>query len=162
LTRVRSTLDTIDEAKANNYSFDSKEDSLSWARSKAVAEKASGFHIVVSLKDYHLWAIIGEDTVLSAPVAVAKGTTLKYGSQKWTFKTPRGVRTVLRKEADPIWQPPEWLYAETANEYGLKLGHLGTKSHVKLADGRVLTMQDGQAGLLENGVFDTLPTDEHI
>lgn len=162
LTRVRSTLDTIDEAKTNNYTFDSKEDSLSWARSRAVAEKATGFHLVVSLKDYHLWAIIGEDTVLSAPVAVAKGTTLKYGNQKWTFKTPRGVRTVLRKESDPIWQPPEWLYAETANEYGLKLGHLGTKSRIKLADGKILTMQDGQAGLLESGVFDALPTDEHI
>src|SRR5262249_27544927 len=131
LTRVRSTLDTIDDEKPE-YSFESKADSLSWAKSKAVAEKASGFHIVVSLQDRHLWAVIGEDTVLSAPVAVAKGTTLKYGKQAWTFKTPRGIRTVLRKEADPIWQPPEWLYAETANEYGLKLGHLGTKSRIKL------------------------------
>lgn len=129
LTRVRSTLDTIDDAKTNNYSFDSKADSLSWARSRAVAEKATGFHIVVSLQDKHLWAIIGEDTVLSAPVSVAKGTTLKYAKQTYTFKTPRGVRTVLRKEADPIWQPPEWLYAETAKENDLKLGHLGNKSN---------------------------------
>jgi len=162
LTRVRSTLDTIDDAKTNNYSFDSKADSLSWARSRAVAEKATGFHIVVSLQDKHLWAIIGEDTVLSAPVSVAKGTTLKYAKQTYIFKTPRGVRTVLRKEADPIWQPPEWLYVETAKEYGLQVGHLGTKSRVKLEDGRILTVQDGQAGVLENGVFDTLPTDEHI
>jgi lipoprotein-anchoring transpeptidase ErfK/SrfK len=161
LTRVRSTLDTIDDEKPE-YSFESKADSLSWAKSKAVAEKASGFHIVVSLQDRHLWAIIGEDTVLSAPVAVAKGTTLKYGKQAWTFKTPRGIRTVLRKEADPIWQPPEWLYAETANEYGLKLGHLGSKSRIKLEGGGILTMKDGQAGVIQGGVFDTLPTDEHI
>jgi hypothetical protein len=162
LTRARSTLDTIDDAKTSNYSFDSKADSLSWLRSKEVAEKATGFHIVVSLQDKHLWAIIGEDTVLSAPVAVAKGTTLRFGKQAWTFKTPRGVRTVLRKEADPIWQPPEWLYAETAKENDLKLGHLGNKSRVKLPDGRILTMQDNQAGVLENGVFDTLPIAEHI
>ncbi|HEY4303441.1 MAG TPA: L,D-transpeptidase [Gemmatimonadaceae bacterium] len=162
LSRARSTLDTIDDSKTSNYSFDSKADSLSWEKSKSVAEKATGFHIVVSLKDAHLWAIIGADTVLSAPVAVAKGTTLKYANQKWKFTTPRGVRTVLNKQADPIWQPPEWLYAETANEYGLKLGHLGNKSRIKLGDGRFLTMQDNQAGVLNAGVFDTLPTDEHI
>ena len=150
LTRGRSTLDTIDDAKANNYTFDSKADSLSWARSRAVAEKATGFHIVVSLQDKHLWAIIGQDTVLSAPVSTAKGTTLKYaGSQTYVFKTPRGVRTVLRKEADPVWQPPEWLYVETAKEYDLKIGHLGNKSRVKLGDGRILTVQDNQAGILD-------------
>ncbi len=162
LTRSRSVLDTIDEAKTSNYSFESRADSLSWERSKAVAEKATGFHIVVSLQDKHLWAIIGQDTVLSAPVAVAKGTTLKGPKQTYVFKTPRGVRTVLRKEADPIWQPPEWLYVETAKEYDLKLGHLGNKSRVKLGGGRILMMRDGQAGVLEAGVFDTLPTDLHI
>jgi hypothetical protein len=161
LTRVRSTLDTIDDEKPE-YTFESRADSLSWVRSRAVAEKAKGFHIVVSLQDRHLWAVIGEDTVLSAPVAVAKGTTLRFGKRAWTFKTPRGVRTVLRKEADPIWQPPEWLYAETAKEYDLKLGHLSTKSRVKLAGGGILTVRDGQAGVIQNGVFDTLPTDEHI
>jgi hypothetical protein len=162
LTRARATLDTIDEEETVSYSFESKADSLSWARNKAIAEKAKGFHLVVSLQDRHLWAVIGEDTVLSAPVAVAKGTTLHFGSRAWTFKTPRGVRTVLRKEADPIWQPPEWLYAETAKEYGLRLGHLGNKSRIKVVGGRTLMMKNGQAGLLEDGVFDTLPTDEHI
>jgi hypothetical protein len=154
--------DTIDEERESRYTFDSKADSLSWVRSKAVAAKATGFHLVVSLQDFHLWAIIGKDTVLSAPVAVAKGTTLKFGKQAWTFKTPRGVRTVLRKEADPVWQPPEWLYAETAKEYGLKLGHLGTKSRIKLAGGRILTMKNNEAGVIEGGQFSALPIDEHI
>jgi len=163
LSRGRSVLDTIDAKEASTYSFDSKADSLSWDKYKGVAEKATGFHIVVSLQDKHLWAIIGEDTVLSAPVAVAKGTTLKGpNKQTYVFKTPRGVRTVLRKEADPIWQPPEWLYVETALEYGLKIGHLGNKSRIKLDNGRILTMKDGQAGIIDAGVFDTLPTDEHI
>jgi len=161
LTHARSTLDTIDDSKPE-YSFDSKADSLSWVRNKAAAGKAKGFHIVVSLKDAHLWAIIGSDTVLSAPAAVAKGTTLKFGKRSWTFDMPRGVRTVLRKEADPVWQPPEWLYAETAKEYDLKLGHLGNKSRIKLPDGRILTMKDGVAGVIENGKFGALPTDEHI
>src|SRR5581483_10054432 len=108
------TSDTTDTGAA--YTFTSKADSISWAKNRAIAEKSKGFRIVVSLQDRHLWTIVGEDTVLSAPVAVAKGTTLKFGKQKWTFTTPRGIRTVLGKEADTIWQPPEWLYAETAEE----------------------------------------------
>jgi hypothetical protein len=150
------------DANETRYTFKSRADSLSWARNKALAEHANGFRIVVSLKDAHIWTIIGDDTVLSAPAAVAKGTTLEYGKEKWTFETPRGIRTVLGKEADPIWQPPEWLYAETANEYDLKLGHLGANSRIKLSDGRILTVRDGEAGVIDNAEFEALPTDEHI
>jgi hypothetical protein len=144
------------------YSFKSRADSLAWSKSRALASKSTGFRLVVSLQDRHLWAIIGHDTVLSAPAAVAKGTTLEFGKKEWTFDTPRGMRTVLSKEADPIWQPPEWLYAETALENGLKLGHLDNGSKVKLRDGRYLTVRDGMAGVVDGGVFAALPTDEHI
>jgi hypothetical protein len=155
--------DSLDESATRpTYSFKSKPDSLAWARSRTVANKASGFRLVVSLQDRHLWAIIGRDTVLSAPVAVAKGTKLDFGKQEWKFDTPRGVRTVLGKEADPIWQPPEWLYAETALEYGLRLGHITPGHPIKLSDGRKLTMKNNVAGVIESGEFAELPTDEHI
>lgn len=158
-----SASDTVeDDAGTATYSFTSRADSLSWARNKSVAERARGFRLVVSLQDRHLWAIVGEDTVLSAPVAVAKGTSLKFGDQSWRFITPRGVRTVLDKEADPVWQPPEWLYAETASEYGLKLAHLSNSRKTKLPDGRYLAMKNGVAGVIEDGKFAALPTDEHI
>jgi hypothetical protein len=157
------TTDSLDEAGTRgNYSFKSRADSLAWARSRAVAAKASGFRLVVSLQDRHLWAVIGRDTVLSAPVAVAKGTTLDFGKQEWKFDTPRGVRTVLGKEADPIWQPPEWLYAETAQENNLKLGHLTVGQSYKLSDGRKLAVMNGVVGVIDAGTFAELPTDEHI
>lgn len=165
LTRHSSlaSADSADEVSSKNgYNFKSKADSLSWARAKTAAERASGLHLVVSLQDKHLWAIVGEDTVLSTSVSVAKGTTLKYGKQTWKFETPRGVRTVLGKEADPVWQPPEWLYAETATENDLKLGHLYNGQKVKLADGRYLAMQGELAGVIDNGEWAALPTDEHI
>jgi hypothetical protein len=165
LTRGRMSMaDTTTEESGSKggYTFKSKADSLSWVRAKATAGKAGGFRIVVSLQDKRLWAMVGDDTVLNTTVAVAKGTELKYGNKKWNFDTPRGVRTVLGKEADPVWQPPEWLYAETAVEYGLKLGHLYTTSKVKLADNRILTVRNGEAGVIENGEFAALPTDEHI
>jgi hypothetical protein len=155
--------DTLDESGTRGiYSFKSRPDSLAWARARTLANKASGLRLVVSLQDRHLWAIIGRDTVLSAPVAVAKGTRLDFGKREWKFDTPRGMRTVLGKEADPIWQPPEWLYAETALEYDLKLGHLTNGQPIKLSDGRKLAMKDGVAGVIEDGEFAELPTDEHI
>ena len=160
--RRAADADTEDVGSKTGYTFKSRTDSVSWARNRALARRATGFRLVVSLQDRHLWAIIGRDTVLSAPVAVAKGTTLEFGKKEWTFETPRGVRTVLGKEADPIWQPPEWLYAETALENGLKLGHLNNSQSIKLSDGRYLAMRDGEAGVIDNGEFAALPTDEHI
>jgi hypothetical protein len=164
LVRAQASTDASasDSDAQTVYSFKNRSDSLSWARNRALAAKASGFRIIVSLGDHHLWAIVGEDTVLSAAAAVAKGTTLDYGKSSWTFETPRGLRTVLDKSADPIWQPPEWLYAETALEHDLKLGHLFPGKFVKLSDGRLLTIRDNVVGVIENGEFAALPTDEHI
>ena len=160
-TRRLSAEDTSDDTRVT-YSFKSRADSLAWIRSRALATKANGFRLVVSLQDRHLWAIIGKDTVLSAPAAVAKGTTLAYGKAAWKFETPRGMRTVLSKEADPVWQPPEWLYAETAQENDLKLGHIYPGKPIKLADGRKMTIMNGVVGLIVDGAFAELPTDEHI
>ena len=144
------------------YKFKSRSDSIEWERSRALAARSTGFRLIVSLQDRHIWAVAGEDTVLSAPAAVAKGTTLKFGNTKYTFVTPRGARTVLGKEADPVWQPPEWLYAETAAEHDLVLGHLYPGKPVKVDATRTLTVRDGLVGLVEDGTFSPMPTDEHI
>jgi hypothetical protein len=160
---VSSSDSTDSDGETSDYSFKSRSDSLSWVRHRAIAAHAEGFHLVVSLQDRHIWAIVGEDTVLSAPAAVASGTTLQYGKQTWTFQMPRGVRTVLGKEADPIWQPPEWLYAETAEEHGLKLGHIYAGHPVHLSDGRELVVRKDEVGVLDHGEWlGALPTDEHI
>lgn len=155
--------ESVDEDGSEKLAFTSRADSLSWVRNRDLARRSTGFRLVVSLQDRHLWALVGRDTVLSAPVAVAKGTTLEYGNREWKFNTPRGVRHVLAKDADPIWQPPDWLYAETAVEYGLKLAHLNYGQRIRLEDGRILTIVNGAAGLIDkDGSFGELPTDEHI
>ncbi len=142
--------------------FKSRSDSLSYERNRAVAARAAGFRVVVSLEERHLWAIAGSDTVLSAPASVAKGTTLDYGNSEWKFETPRGIRTVLDKSADPIWQPPDWLYAETALEHGLRMERISADRPITLDDGRILTVRDGVVGVISNGEFSEMPTDEHI
>lgn len=161
---VASGDSTESNGETSEYTFKSRSDSLSWARHRKIAAQASGFHLVVSLQDRHIWAIVGEDTVLSAPAAVASGTTLQYGNRTWTFDMPRGVRTVLGKEADPIWQPPEWLYAETAEEHGLKLGHISASHPTRLSDGRKLVVRNDEVGVVDKdgNYLGALPTDEHI
>lgn len=146
----------------HTYSFKSRRDSLAWEHARSLAEHAKGFHLVVSLQDRHLWALMDDDTLLSAPAAVAKGNTLDFAGREWTFDTPRGIRHVLGKEADPVWIPPEWLYAETALEHGLKLAKLEAGHPHKLSDGRYLTVRDSVVGVLDGGEFLELPTDEHI
>jgi hypothetical protein len=150
-------------AAASERRFRSRADSLQWVSARNLADRSSGFRLIVSLQDKRLWAIVGEDTVLSAPVATAKGTSLKYGKRTWTFVTPRGVRTVLRKEADPIWIPPDWLYAEVANEYNLKLRKIERGQPIKLSDGRSLIVRDTIVGVVgKDAKFYELPVDEHI
>src|SRR3954468_20228748 len=91
------------QSSDTEFSFKNKKDSLNWAKNRALAEKSTGFRVIVSLQERHMWVVTDEDTLLSAPAAVAKGNTLAFGDQKWTFDTPRGQRQVLGKDADPIW-----------------------------------------------------------
>ena len=155
--------DSVALAEAAEHHFRSRKDSLEWVSAKAVADRSTGFRLIVSLQDKRLWAVVGEDTVLNAPVAVAKGTQLKYGNRTWTFRTPRGMRTVLRKEADPVWVPPLWLYAEVASEYDLKLRKLERGESIKLSDGRKLVVRDTLVGVIgKDSKFYMLPVDEHI
>ena len=160
--RVRGGQGRVQPGGGKHYTFNSAEDSLSWVHAKALAARSDGFRVIVSLKDCHVWAIIGRDTVLTAPAAVAKGTTLRFGTAKWKFDTPRGIRTVLGKESDPIWQPPEWLYAETASEHNLRLGHVSASRPIRLSDGRTVTVRGHEVGIIDNGQFAAMPTNEHI
>jgi len=143
--------------------FTSRRDSLDWERARGTADRSSGFRIVISLFDRRLWAITGEDTLLSAPVAVATGDTLTFDHHTWTFTTPRGRRTVLRKVDEPMWRPPDWHYAEVALEHGLALRHIPEHGSVELADGSRLLMRGGRAGVIPpGGTFEELPLDEHV
>jgi hypothetical protein len=143
--------------------FRSKRDSLGWVTARKKAVKSDGFRVVVSLFDRTLWVLSGEDTLREATVAVAKGTDLKLGDKTWTFDTPRGLRTVLRKDSLPVWVPPEWHYVEVAQEHNLKLQHMQPRTPVKLSDGNKLVVRDSTVGVLfADGAFAALPMDEEI
>jgi L,D-transpeptidase-like protein len=142
--------------------FTSRADSVDWARGKALAEKSSGFRVIVSLQDRHVWVVSGEDTLLSAPAAVAKGTTLSYAGRAFTFKTPRGARRVLNKDADPIWNPPDWLYIETAEENGLKIARIPSTGSITTSDGKKLVIRDNRVGVIDDQGFSEFDPKLHI
>lgn len=142
--------------------FRSTADSVAHERTRALAERHTGLRVVVLLESRELAVLSGADTLMVAPVAVGMDTTIHFGDRRWTFETPRGKRTVLRKEKDPVWIPPEWHYAEVAAKRGLKLAHLKPGRTVSLADGRALTIKDGRVGVIEWGGFTALPADEEI
>ncbi len=143
-------------------SFHSRTDSLTSARTLRAAVKDRALHVVVSIDRHLLWVIEGDDTLHTAPVNVGMGRLLEYGGRRWTFATPRGVRSIISKTEAPKWRPPDWAYAEVAREYHLRLAHMPAKGAVTLRDGRKLVVRDSVAGLLLPDGFAPLPVDEHI
>ena len=163
----------VEEAPNSSAATRAGTDSLDRARSligrgeyeqaRRLAHDASGFRIVISLDDRALWVLRDSDTIRTASVGVASGLTLRVAGRQWTFRTPRGKHTVIGSKVAPLWTPPDWAYAETADKYNLALAWLSPGKPVTLRDGRSLTVRSGAVGLLDrNGVFKALPRDEHI
>lgn len=141
----------------------SRADSVASARTRTAADRDRRLRIVISLADRQLWALIGADTLLSAPVAVSSDASLEYGGKTWRFETPRGVRTVRAKRENPVWVPPDWHYAEVAREHALGIKPMKAGKTV-LSDGRWLEVRDRVVGIVDmtSGGFTPLPTGEEI
>ena len=145
-------------------SFRSGRDRAGYEAARAVAERATGFRVVIDIGAHRLYVIDGSDTLRSAPVATASNTTLHYGGKTWRFQTPRGVRTVLSKDTEPTWNPPDWHYVEVATENGLALRHLERGQVIRLRDGTRLTTRGDEVGIIQPGEtrFVPLVLDMHI
>jgi lipoprotein-anchoring transpeptidase ErfK/SrfK len=152
---------TVSIERRNRYR--TRADSVAAARALEASKKDRSLRIVVSLDDRTLSVVTGEDTVMTAPVAIGSGETLIHGERVWRFETPRGVRTVRGKNADPLWTPPEWHYAETAREHGLAIEYLQLNKPRTISRGRKIMFQDGEAGVMDpDSGFALLPLDEEI
>ena len=137
-------------------------DSLMSLRTWRASVQDRALRVIVSIAQRELSVIEGSDTLHSASVAVGMGRLLEYGGRRWTFATPRGVRTIIAKSAAPKWRPPDWAYAEVAREYHLRLVHMPATGSITLRNGRKLVVRDSVAGLLLPDGFAALPVDEHI
>ena len=144
--------------------FKSRQDSVGWARGRVGAQRASGFRVVVDLFQHQLFVVRGDDTLRAASVATALNTTLTYGGRSWVFETPRGVRSVLGKEKDPVWRAPDWHFAEVAYDNHLAMRSIGRGETVRLRDGSRLLVEGDEVGIIRAGrsEFTPLVLDEHI
>ncbi|MGH7620993.1 MAG: L,D-transpeptidase, partial [Gemmatimonadaceae bacterium] len=143
--------------------FESAADSLNFESNRQLAEESSGYRIIVSLFDRHLWVVDGADTLRSAPAAVAMDSTLAYGGRVWKFDTPRGKRTVRAKSENPLWVPPDWHYAEVAKENHLALSRVPLKGSVKISHGKRLEVRNAQVGIVvPDSGWVALPLDEEV
>ena len=118
---------------------------------------------MISLADRRLWAIIAADTLLDVPVAVASGLSLDYQGRRWSFTTPRGVRTIVAKDSQPVWVPPDWHYYEVASARGLVVKQLVPGQPLMLEDGRRLQIRSSVVGVVgADSLFRPLPPDAEI
>jgi hypothetical protein len=97
-------------------------------------------YLVVSLDENRVWLKGGSETLFTTQVATGSGKTLvKEGSDStWKFETPRGRLTVLSKEKDPVWQPPDWHFVEQARKRGLSVARVEQGGAISTADGGVI------------------------
>ena len=129
---------------------------------RELAARDRSYRVVVSLEERRLRVLKGSELIMEAPVAVGSGATLRGLGRSWTFDTPRGVRTVQRKKVKPVWIPPDWMYVETAKEYGLKLEHLSASKPRRLSGGRKLVIRNGVVQVVAPGFTYTPSLEEHL
>lgn len=80
-----------------------------------LAPDADEVYLHVSVSRRQLTVMRGAEVLERFPVSVGKGAYLRHRSAEnggWLFETPVGIYSVGRKERDPVWYAPDWLYVE--------------------------------------------------
>lgn len=134
-------------------------DSLEWIRWRRAANAATGRRIVVSIYDRKLWLIDGRDTLIEAAAGVGMGVVRgPRGIRSYDFSTPRGRRTVLAKQEDPLWSPPDWHY-EGLHDGPLRQFPAGG---IPLEDGTRVVRRGRNLGVVRGAQFDTIPAERPL
>lgn len=130
----------------------------------AAAPPAEGaLRIAIDLAERRLWVVRWLDTLRTADVGVGRDTSVAYDGRVWSFVTPRGVRTVLRKVAGPIWVAPDWHYVEVAAAHRLQIVALQADRPTPVGEGRRLETRRGRVGIAGAGSgFTPLAAGEEI
>ena len=132
-------------------------DSVEWNRHRRAADAIRGRKIVISIYDRHLWLIDGQDTLISTQVGVGMGSVTTARGRVYDFNTPRGLRRVLAKEEEPLWNPPDWHYyslGERVRQF--------PAGGLTLDDGRRVVRRGEWIGYLEGGEFTPIPRDSSL
>jgi lipoprotein-anchoring transpeptidase ErfK/SrfK len=71
-----------------------------------------GRHVRISLAEHRLYVMQGERVLWSAVVGTGTGERLSGPTRDWEFSTPRGSFRVQRKERNPVWVLPDWVFVK--------------------------------------------------
>ena len=70
-------------------------------------------YLVVDTEANWLYVRRDDEVLLKTMISTGSGRKLEeQGGRKWTFTTPKGVFTILRKEENPVWYKPDWAFVE--------------------------------------------------
>jgi hypothetical protein len=118
------------------------QDSLRHAFAASPEPSAHHPYIVVSIEERRLWYRQGDSVLFTAAVATGSGKVLERSGDGsfWRFETPRGRLSVVSKETDPVWVPPDWHYIEEAQRRGLGVLRLNRSDRIASADGDILVV----------------------
>lgn len=155
--------DSAPAAEAAPAPFTALPDDAVRLRVAEQARRARGRRLVISLDERRLWWMDGDSVLRSAPIAVGKGTRLEHGGRVWDFTTPYGTRTVRAKQADPVWVPPDWHYAELARDSAFALVQLERGRPTRLKDGSRLEVRGERVvHVRAGGAVEEIPADEEV
>jgi hypothetical protein len=138
--------DDTDLLEGVKWSLDATADALRQAE-QAATPPADRPYIVVSTGERELWYKKGEEVLFHTQVATGSGKTLVReggGDEVWKFETPRGRLSVISKEEDPVWAPPDWHYVEQARKRGAGLVRLERGQSLTSSDGSVVTVSGNE------------------
>jgi hypothetical protein len=138
--------DDTDLLEGVKWHLDATADALRQAE-QAATPAADQPYIVVSTGEHELWYKKGEEVLFHTQVATGSGKTLVReggGDNVWKFETPRGRLSVISKEEDPVWAPPDWHYVEQARKRGAGLVRLERGQSLSSSDGSVVTVSGNE------------------
>ena len=120
------------------------EDPLLRRTLRGLAPAAPGVRfILVNLNGRRLWYLDGDTIRFAAPVGVGRETPRDPADRGGRHATPRTRFTVLRKDALPMWVPPNWYFEEVAAITGRSLRYLGRRDTIRARDGNAAYYFDG-------------------
>ncbi|MGI9042785.1 MAG: L,D-transpeptidase [Gemmatimonadaceae bacterium] len=121
-------------------------DSLTRLASASPVVGADQAYIVVSIEERELWYKRGDEVLFHTQVATGSGKTLvaEGGAKRYKFETPRGRLTVLGKEVDPAWVPPDWHFQEQAIKRGLGLTRMNRSTVIPAGGDAVVKVRGSE------------------
>lgn len=113
-------LPSMEKPKAETGKAENEKASLDKEISKLQAKldkyTPSGAYLVVNTSDNHFYLYKGMSMIRDGVCSTGKNEKLivdtKKKKKEYVFYTPLGVRTVQRKQPNPVWAKPDWAFIE--------------------------------------------------